>query len=188
MKVIQTALPGVLIIEPKVFGDARGFFMETYQAQRYQEAGIATDFIQDNYSRSSQAVLRGLHYQLKYPQAKLVSVARGEVFDVAVDIRVGSPTFGQWVGVNLSEENYRQLYIPRGFAHGFCVLSETADFVYKCDGFYRPDDEKGLIWNDPEVGVDWPIKFPALSEKDKANLSLAALKQHKFLPDYQEVL
>ena len=173
MNIIETSLPGVLLIEPKVFGDARGFFLETFQAERYRQAGIGLDFVQDNLSRSRRGVMRGLHYQLNYPQGKLVSVITGEVFDVAVDIRHGSATFGQWYGAVLSEENHRQMYIPPGFAHGFCVLSDTVDFQYKCTDYYHPEDEIGVIWNDPEIGIDWPIQDPLLSDKDKLLLPLA---------------
>lgn len=167
MKVVETKLAGVLIIEPKVFGDSRGFFMETYHQQRYKEMGIELDFVQDNYSRSSKGVLRGLHLQMTKPQGKLVSVNRGEVYDVAVDINRDSPTFGQYVGVHLNDENHVQFYIPPGYAHGFVVLSEVADFQYKCTELYAPEDEGGLIWNDPDVGIEWPIEDPSLSEKDK---------------------
>ena len=169
MKVNKTNLEGVLHIEPKVFGDARGFFLETYNKERYMAAGFPdVDFVQDNHSRSSKGVLRGLHFQLNHPQGKLVQVATGSVFDVVVDVRVGSPTFGQWYGCVLSEDNHHQLWIPPKFAHGFCVLSETADFVYKCTDYYCPDDEGGLLWNDPDVGIEWPLKAPLLSNKDKA--------------------
>lgn len=167
MKVLETKLPGVLIIEPDVHGDARGFFMETWQKERYAQYGLPTNFVQDNLSFSHKGVLRGLHYQDPNPQGKLVYVLQGEVFDVAVDIRRGSPTFGQWVGVTLSSENKRQLYIPEGFAHGFCVTSETALFAYKCTDYYNPQAEHGIIWNDPDIGIEWPVKKPILSEKDK---------------------
>jgi len=168
MKVNKTNLDGVLHIEPKVFGDTRGFFLETYNKERYMDAGFPdVEFVQDNHSRSSKGVLRGLHFQLNHPQGKLVQVATGSVFDVAVDVRVGSPTFGQWYGCVLSEKNHHQLWIPPKFAHGFCVLSDTADFVYKCTDYYQPDDEGGLLWNDPDVGIDWPLSEPLLSEKDK---------------------
>ena len=166
MKVIETKLPGVLIIEPKVFGDARGFFKETFQAERYQEAGIEYEFVQDNHSRSQKGVLRGLHFQISKPQGKLVSCSKGAVFDVAVDIDTESNTYGQYVGVELSEENNKQLWVPPGYAHGFCVLSETADFQYKCTDYYDPSDEGGLIWDDPDVAIDWPIDQPLLSDKD----------------------
>jgi len=178
MKVNQTNLEGVLHIEPKVFGDARGFFLETYNKERYMQAGFPdVEFVQDNHSRSSKGVLRGLHFQLNHPQGKLVQVATGSVFDVAVDVRVGSPTFGQWYGCVLSEENHHQLWIPPKFAHGFCVLSETADFVYKCTDYYHPEDEGGLLWNDPAIGVDWPIVSPLLSDKDKDYVCLANISK-----------
>lgn len=167
MKVTETKLPGVLVIEPDVFGDTRGFFMETFRQERYEEAGIKENFVQDNLSFSSRGVLRGLHYQNPHSQGKLVSVVQGEVFDVAADIRQGSPTFGQWVGVNLSGENHHQFWIPAGFAHGFCVLSETAYFTYKCTDIYTPSAEGGIIWNDPDIGVDWPLKDVLLSDKDQ---------------------
>ncbi len=177
MKVLQTRLPGVLIIEPKVHGDARGFFVETFQAQRYRDlAGIELPFVQDNHSRSRRGVLRGLHAQRRRPQGKLVRVARGEVFDVAVDIDPASPQFGQWVGVHLSDSNQRQFWVPPGYAHGFVVLSEVADFEYKCTDYYDPADEIGLRWNDPEVAIQWPLADPQLSEKDKALPSLASIR------------
>jgi dTDP-4-dehydrorhamnose 3,5-epimerase len=175
MKVIETHLEGVLIIEPDVFGDHRGFFLESYQKKRYQQAGINFDFVQDNHSRSSHGVLRGLHFQIKKPQGKLVSCTRGVVFDVAVDINPKSPTCGQYVGIELSEENHKQLWIPPGFAHGFCVISDFADFHYKCTDYYDPDDEGGLIWNDPDIAIDWPIIQPKLSPKDLINKSFKAL-------------
>lgn len=167
MKTIETNLPGVLIIEPRVFGDSRGFFFETWQQQRYEAAGIIAEFVQDNLSFSTKGVLRGLHYQQPHAQGKLVSVIQGEVFDVAVDIRIGSPTFGQWTGVMLSGDNHRQLWIPEGFAHGFCVLSDTAYFTYKCTDIYTLSAEGGIIWNDSDIGIDWPIKEVSLSDKDK---------------------
>jgi dTDP-4-dehydrorhamnose 3,5-epimerase len=167
MKIIKTKLDGAIIIEPKVFGDHRGFFMETYHCNRYKEAGIAIAFVQDNHSRSSKGVLRGLHFQKTKPQGKLVRVVRGEVFDVAVDIRKGSVTFGQWEGVILSEENKRQFYVPPGFAHGFVTLSDTADFEYKCTDYYDPSDEGSIRWDDPEIGIEWPVTLPQLSDKDK---------------------
>ena len=166
MKVIETALPGVLIIEPKVFGDARGFFLETFQVERYREIGVTLPFVQDNHSRSQRGVLRGLHFQRTKPQGKLVRVGRGAVYDVAVDIHPASPTFGKHVGVELSDNNHRQMWIPPGYAHGFCVLSEVADFEYKCTELYYPEDEGGVIWNDPDIGINWPCKNPALSQKD----------------------
>ena len=175
MKVIETDLPGVLIIEPKVHGDARGFFIETWHASRYAEHGLPERFVQDNHSRSSRGVLRGLHYQLQQPQGKLVRVTQGEVFDVAVDIRRGSPTFGRWVGVHLSGDNHRQFYVPPGFAHGFCTLSETADFLYKCTDYYHPQSERGVLWNDPDIGIEWPQVEVRLSDKDSANRRLRDL-------------
>jgi dTDP-4-dehydrorhamnose 3,5-epimerase len=166
MQILETTLPGVLLIEPRVFNDDRGFFFESYSEQRAWDAGLQVKFVQDNHSFSKQGTLRGLHYQLQNPQGKLVRVATGEVFDVAVDIRQGSPTFGHWYGVHLSAENRRQLYVPPGFAHGFCVLSETADFLYKCTDFYAPGDEYGIYWDDPDIGIDWQVERPVLSEKD----------------------
>lgn len=167
MKVIDTNIPEVKIIEPRVFGDDRGFFLETFQSERYKtEVGIEQDFVQDNHSRSSKGVLRGLHFQKNKPQGKLVRVVRGEVFDVAVDIRPGSPTYGQWEGVILSEHNKKQFWIPQGFAHGFVVLSDTADFEYKCTDFYDPTDEGSIRWNDPDLGIEWPYLDPILSDKD----------------------
>lgn len=177
MKVTETALPGVRIIEPRVFGDARGFFLETFQAERYRkEAGIDLPFVQDNHSRSRRGVLRGLHTQSPNPQGKLVRVARGEVFDVAVDINPASKTFGKWVGVVLSEENHRQLWIPPGYAHGFVVLSEIADFEYKCTDYYNVSAETGVIWNDPDVGIEWPIQDVQLSKKDEVLPTLAQIR------------
>ncbi len=166
MNIIPTSLEGVLIIEPKVFRDHRGFFTETFQEKRYEEAGISRKFVQDNLSYSVRGTLRGLHYQIRRPQAKLVQALSGEIFDVAVDIRPGSPAFGKWVGVILSADNHRQLFIPEGFAHGFCVLSETAHFLYKCSDFYAPGDEGGILWSDPQIGIEWPVENPIISEKD----------------------
>ena len=163
-----TSLKEVLIIEPRVFKDDRGFFKETYHQEKYQEAGINHTFVQNNQSHSVKGVLRGLHYQLKHPQAKLIQVLGGAIFDVVVDIRQGSPTLGKWIGIHLSAQNHRQLYIPEGFAHGFCVLSEQADIEYKCSDFYSPDDEYGLRWDDPELNINWPIQNPLLSAKDAA--------------------
>ena len=164
----KTEIEGVYVIEPKVFGDERGFFMETYKQSDFEQAGLKYNFIQDNQSRSHKGVLRGLHYQKNFPQAKLVRVIQGEVFDVAVDLRKNSPTYGKWVGVILSAENKKMFMIPRGFAHGFLVLSDTAEFVYKCDELYHPEDEGGIMWNDPDVNVKWPLnEEPSLSEKDK---------------------
>ena len=179
MNVIQTAIPDLLILEPKVFGDARGFFMESYNAKAFQDAtGLDVNFVQDNHSRSGKGVLRGLHYQIEQAQGKLVRAVRGSVFDVAVDLRKSSPTFGQWVGVELSEENNRQLWVPAGFAHGFLVTSESADFLYKTTDYYAPQFERSLAWDDPTVGVAWPLHLldgpPLLSAKDVAGKPLAA--------------
>jgi dTDP-4-dehydrorhamnose 3,5-epimerase len=167
VKAIETILPGVLILEPVVHGDNRGFFLETWREDQYQALGIRENFVQDNHSRSGRHVLRGLHFQHNRPQGKLVRVARGSVFDVAVDINRSSPTFRKWVGVELSDENLRQFYVPPGYAHGFCVLSDVADFLYKCTAYYDRADEMGVRWDDPEIGVQWPVKQPALSDRDK---------------------
>ena len=174
MNVTPTAIPDVLIIEPKVFGDARGFFYESFNGRAFDEAvGRHVEFVQDNHSRSSKGVLRGLHYQIQQPQGKLVRVARGAVFDVAVDIRKSSPTFGKWVGVELSEDNHRQLWVPPGFAHGFLVLSETADFLYKTTDYYAPEFERSIRWDDPELAITWPLSnAPQLSAKDAAGQRL----------------
>lgn len=178
MNVIKTKLKDCVIIEPKVFGDERGFFLETFQAVRYADfAGINSPFLQDNHSRSSKGVLRGLHFQKTKPQGKLVRVVRGEVYDVAVDIRSGSPTYGQWEAVILSEENKTQFWVPPGFAHGFLVLSDTADFEYKCTDYYDSSDEGSVLWNDPDLNVPWPIDNPLLSEKDANAPKLADLYQ-----------
>ena len=185
MKILETTLPELMLIEPKVFGDARGFFLETFQAERYAASNIPRNFVQDNLSRSSKGVLRGLHYQLKYPQEKLVTVVRGEVFDVALDIRINSPTFGQWYGTILSDTNHRQIYVPPGFAHGFCVLSEEVDFIYKCTDYYHPEDERGILWNDTEIGIQWPVQNPLLSAKDMINKTLKQLKDENELPVYK---
>lgn len=168
MNVIPTELPEVLIVAVAVHRDARGFFLEAYHERKFTDLGIAERFLQDNHSHSTRHVLRGLHYQLQNPQGKLVRVVRGEIWDVAVDIRKGSPRFGQWTAVTLSEENQQQLYVPPGFAHGFCVLSEVADVIYKCTNFYAPGDEYGLRWDDPAIGIDWPQADYLLSEKDQA--------------------
>jgi dTDP-4-dehydrorhamnose 3,5-epimerase len=177
MEVIPTRIPDVLILEPRVHGDARGFFLESFNAQTFHGVtGLDVTFVQDNHSRSSRGVLRGLHYQIRHPQGKLVRVSHGSVFDVAVDLRRSSPTFGQWVGAELSGENFRQLWIPPGFAHGFLVLSETADFLYKTTDYYAPEHERSLLWNDAQVGVDWPLEGiePKLAAKDLAGLVLSA--------------
>lgn len=184
MNVIKTDLPEVLIIEPKLFGDQRGFFLETYQLERYARSGVAQPFVQDNLSRSRHGVLRGLHLQNPGAQGKLVSALRGRVLDVAVDVRVGSPNFGRHVAVELSEDNRRQLWVPRGFAHGFAVLSETADFFYKCDALYSPNDEVSVRWNDPAIGIDWGLADPSLSPKDADAPLLADVKN---LPRYGEI-
>ena len=176
MKVTATSLPEVLIIEPKVFGDQRGFFFESFNQKAFNDAtGLDAKFVQDNHSRSTKGVLRGLHYQIQQPQGKLVRVVRGAVFDVAVDIRKSSPNFGAWVGVELSEENHRQLWVPPGFAHGFLVTSDTADFLYKTTDYYAPEFERCVAWNDPEIGVEWPLAGiePQLSVKDQAGVLLA---------------
>jgi dTDP-4-dehydrorhamnose 3,5-epimerase len=176
MNVIKTKLQGCVVIEPEVFGDDRGFFLETFQAERYADlAGITSPFVQDNHSRSARGVLRGLHFQKNKPQGKLVRVVKGEVYDVAADIRQGSPTFGQWEGIILSEENKTQLWVPPGFAHGFVVLSDTADFEYKCTDYYDPSDEGSILWNDPELNILWPIDNPKVSEKDANAKKLADL-------------
>lgn len=167
MKVIASPLPGVCVVEPNVFGDHRGFFMESYQKQRYMDNGIDTIFVQDNISFSVRNTLRGLHYQYPRGQAKLVQVLQGEIYDVVVDIRKGSPTWGQWFGVTLSLDNKRQVFIPDGYAHGFCVTSETALFAYKCSDYYLPEDEGGVRWDDPRIGIQWPVKSPILSDRDK---------------------
>lgn len=174
MNVTPTAIPDVLVIEPKVFGDARGFFFESFNQKSFNDAtGLTTNFVQDNHSRSGKGVLRGLHYQLQQPQGKLVRVVRGTVFDVAVDIRKSSPTFGEWVGVELSEDNHKQLWVPAGFAHGFLVLSEKADFLYKTTDYYAPAHERCIAWDDPAIGIAWPDGLvPSLSTKDQAGHSL----------------
>lgn len=175
MKIIETAIAGALIIEPKVFGDPRGFFMETWNAATFAEAGLEMKFVQDNHSRSQRGVLRGLHFQNPSPQGKLVRVTRGAVFDVVVDIRKSSPTFGQWIGIELSEENQRMLWVPEGFAHGFLTLEDNTDFVYKCTTLFAPENEHIIAWDDPTIGVDWPLDdiTPLISEKDAAGMALA---------------
>ena len=173
MKVRETPLPGVLVLEPKVFRDDRGFFTETYSTRALAGKGIPLLFVQDNHSRSSRDVMRGLHYQLERPQGKLVHVARGRIFDVAVDIRIGSPTFARWFGIELNDENLLSLWVPPGFAHGFCVLSEFADVIYKCSALYESSDDRGVKWDDPRIGIDWPVKNPIVSEKDSRYDGLA---------------
>jgi dTDP-4-dehydrorhamnose 3,5-epimerase len=182
MEVVSLEIPEVKLIKPRVFPDDRGFFLQTYHEKQYRDAGIKARFVQDNWSRSTRGVSRGLHYQLKNAQAKLITVVRGEIFDVAVDIRKGSPTYGRWVGAVLSEENHHQLFVPKGFAHGFLVMSDEVDLLYKCDDFYTPGDEYGLRWDDPQIGIEWPehvgefvlsekdMKAPLLAEIPSANL------------------
>ncbi|MBV8267961.1 MAG: dTDP-4-dehydrorhamnose 3,5-epimerase [Planctomycetaceae bacterium] len=184
MNIIPTSLPEVVVVEPKVFGDERGFFMETYNHGRYGAAGLPSAFVQDNVSFSAKGVLRGLHYQEPYPQGKLLFVLQGEIFDVAVDIRRGSPSFGRWVGVTLSSGNKRQLYVPPGFAHGFCVTSDTALVIYKCTEVYRPEADHGVRWDDPRIGVEWPAGQPLLSEKDRRAPLLSEVPPDE-LPDYR---
>ena len=166
MEIVETPIAGVLLIKPQIWGDVRGYFVETWQKKRYEEAGIHFSFVQDNHSKSTRTILRGLHFQKHFPQGKLVSVSLGSVFDVAVDIRTGSPTFGKWYGVELSQENQWQLWIAPGMAHGFAVTSNVAQFHYKCTELYHPEDEGSIRWNDPDIGIDWPIRNPILSEKD----------------------
>jgi len=184
MRCIETSIFGVLLVEPKVFTDARGLFLETYQRMRYQECGVHSIFVQDNHSHSRQGTLRGLHYQLAHAQAKLIYVVSGEIFDVVVDIRKGSPSYGKWFGATLTRENKHQIYIPEGFAHGFCALSETADVIYKASDFYTPGDEYGIFWADPDIGINWPLSNPLLSEKDAANPRLREVPEEQ-LPAYR---
>ena len=174
MQIETTVIPGLLVIQPKVFGDPRGFFTETFQRERYREAGITAEFVQDNFSRSRGGILRGLHYQTQHPQGKLVQVLAGKVFDVVVDLRRPSPAFGRWLGFELSDEKCRQIFVPPGCAHGFCVLSDSADFSYKCTDYYFPEHERSLLWNDPAIGIEWPITAePTLSAKDRMGVPLA---------------
>jgi dTDP-4-dehydrorhamnose 3,5-epimerase len=182
VNVTPTALPGVVIVEPKVYRDSRGFFLETYHADRYRAHGIPGTFVQDNHSQSVAGTIRGLHLQLRRPQGKLIRVVAGEILDVAVDVRVGSPHFGRWVGVLLSSDDARQCYIPPGFAHGFSVLSAAAEIEYKCTDFYDPEDELGVAWDDPQIGIDWRVDTPVLSARDRAHLTLAAVADR--LPRY----
>lgn len=177
MKVEKTKLEGVLLVTPNVFGDDRGFFMETYNRDKAVELGLPAEFVQDNHSKSSYGVLRGLHYQTPQWQGKLVRTVAGEIFDVAVDVRHGSPTFGEWLGFYLNAENKQQLYVPEGFAHGFCVTSDTAEVVYKCTSLYAPEQEGSLLWNDPEIGIKWPLDKPLLSSKDEQGLRLSQLPE-----------
>ncbi len=185
MKAIATSVPGVLIVEPRVFPDARGFFFESYHAERYAAAGISSRFVQDNHSCSRLGTIRGLHYQLRRPQAKLLRVIDGVVFDVAVDIRRGSPTFGRWASVELSSDNKRQVYVPAGFAHGFCVVSEIAEVEYKCSDFYQVDDQHGVLWSDATLRIPWPVQDPVLSDQDRTLLPLTAERDD--LPVYEGV-
>jgi dTDP-4-dehydrorhamnose 3,5-epimerase len=184
LKIIQMAIPDVRIIKPDVFRDSRGFFMETYQLEKYEQLGITRPFVQDNHSRSSKGILRGMHYQLNFPQAKLVSVLRGEIFDVAIDIRRGSPSFGRWVGEVLSEDNNYQIFIPEGFAHGFCVLSDTVDLFYKCTEYFHPEDDRGINWADEAVGITWPQRTALTSDKD-SRLPFLENVPPELLPVYQ---
>ena len=182
MKRIDTSIPGVFLIEPSVFEDSRGFFFESYHETKFAELGIKDHFVQDNHARSVKNTLRGLHYQIKYPQSKLCRVIVGEVLDVAVDIRLGSATFGRWESALLSAENRRQIYVPAGFAHGYVVMSETAEFLYNCGDFYHPEYERGVLWNDPELGIKWGIETPILSDKDRRNPTLSAVNREE-LPE-----
>lgn len=184
MKFIETSLPGCIVIEPQVFGDSRGFFYESYNEAKYREAGIDRRFVQSNVSRSARGVLRGLHYQSPHPQGKLISVLEGEVYDVAVDIRRGSPTFGKWAGVMLTADNHRHFWIPEGFAHGFCVVSEHATFSYQCTDLYDAKADGGVRWDDPAIGIDWPISDPLLSDKDTKAPLLADVPEDR-LPEYR---
>ena len=185
MKAEKTAFQKAMIIEPDAFRDKRGYFMETYHKEKYEQLGLTTQFVQDNLSYSVRDTLRGLHYQHPRGQAKLVQVIKGEIFDVIVDIRRGSPTFGQWTGISLSDENNRQLYVPEGFAHGFCVLSDTAVVYYKCSDFYAPENEGGILWSDPDLNISWPLKDPVISEKDSRYPVLEDLPVER-LPAYEE--
>jgi len=183
VRVIPTTLPGVLIIESQVYYDERGFFLETYHAQKYAALGIADTFVQDNHSKSVQGAVRGLHLQVDRPQAKLVRVIEGEIYDVAVDVRRGSPTFGRWTAVSLSAENFRQCFVPAGFAHGFAVLSPTAQVEYKCTDVYDPKSEAGILWNDPDLAISWPVERPVVSDRDRSNPRLADVMSR--LPVFQ---
>ena len=191
MNIITTNLPGVIVIEPKVYVDKRGFFLETFREDVLLQAGINAHFVQDNHTRSSQGVVRGLHNQMTQTQGKLVRVAAGSVFDVVVDVRSGSPTFGQWYGTELNEDNIKMIYVPPGFAHGFVVLSETADFIYKCTDYYHPESEQGIAWDDPDLNIDWSIAEIAekisLSDKDKQNVKLKDQPAEK-LPAYKDFM
>lgn len=183
LKLINTSIPDVILIEPNVYNDSRGFFLETFHHRKYADVGIDQLFVQDNYSHSKQGIIRGLHYQLIHPQGKLIFVMKGEIFDVAVDIRQGSPSFGQWFGTSLSAENKRQMYVPQGFAHGFCVLSESADVMYKCTDSYDAKDEHGIFWSDETIAIGWPVKTPILSDKDNGFQKLTEISEND-LPVY----
>jgi dTDP-4-dehydrorhamnose 3,5-epimerase len=184
LQVIPQAIPEVKLVIPDVFGDSRGFFQETFHAEKYRAAGITVSFVQDNWSHSTKGTLRGLHYQLPNPQDKLVWAVSGEIFDVAVDVRRGSPTFGKWVGAVLSAANHHQFFIPAGFAHGFCVMSDEADFVYKCSAYYSPKDENGILWSDPSLNIPWPVSAPILSQRD-AGLTPLTDMTRAALPAYR---
>ena len=184
MECIKTSLPGVLVIEPIVYNDGRGFFLETFSSKKYAKNGIDVTFVQDNHSRSTYGTIRGLHYQLKNPQAKLVYVVTGEIYDVIVDIRKNSPYFGQWTGVSLSEENKQQVFVPQGFAHGFCVRSRVANVIYKCTDYYAPGDEYGVLWSDSKIGIDWNVCSPVISKKDACYSSLKDIPE-LHLPVYK---
>jgi dTDP-4-dehydrorhamnose 3,5-epimerase len=184
LKLIETNLPGVVVVVPDVMRDERGFFLESYNANKYEKLGITARFVQDNHSRSVKGTLRGLHFQNPKGQGKLVRVIQGEVFDAAVDIRAGSPAFGKWSGTILNSENMHQVYIPAGFAHGFCVMSETAELEYKCTEFYAPEYEMGIAWNDPDIAIDWPVKEPLLSKKDKGYPALSSIPVNR-LPAFK---
>ena len=178
-RIEKTTLQGLLIIEPAVYADSRGHFLETFQDRRYRKNGVPPEFVQDNLAFSHKGVLRGLHFQIHHPQAKLIQAVAGKIFDVAVDVRPGSATFSHWFGVHLSAENHRQLYVPAGFAHGYCVISETATVVYKCSDYYHPEDEGGVRWSDPQIGIDWPLRRPIVSDKDAQLPILEALGPHQ---------
>ena len=182
MNITETSLPGILIVEPRVYGDERGFFLETYHLERFREAGIPGPFVQDNHSRSQRGVLRGLHYQEPKQQGKLVRCSRGAMFDVAVDIRIGSPQFGKWFAIELNDRDQRMMWVPPGFAHGFCALTDDCDVTYKCTGYYDPPSEQGILWNDPDIGIRWPIAEPRLSTKDAV---APRLKDAPVLPSYR---
>ena len=184
MEIIPAALPDILIIKPDVYPDKRGYFMETYHSEKYSRQGIPAAFVQDNQAMSPRNVIRGLHYQIEYPQGKLIRVLSGEIFDVAVDIRKGSPTFGRWHGEYLTNANLHQMYVPVGFAHGYCVLSDTAEIFYKCTNLYHPEHDRGILWNDPDIGIEWPVTTPVLSEKDANQPCLRNAPQFDYFGGY----